>query len=141
MAKIGKWAFSGCRSLDYFSFGSGVKEIGQEAFSDCTAMTRLISLAPTPPVCGTQALDDINKWSCTLSVPSGHTAGYQSAEQWKEFFFISDDAESTGIGDIRTDSSDQPSGEPAIYDLHGRRLHEKPAHGFYIQGGKKYLVK
>lgn len=61
VTKIGKWAFSGCSSLDYFSFGSGVKEIGQEAFSDCTAMTRLISLAPTPPVCGNQALDDINK--------------------------------------------------------------------------------
>jgi len=27
------------------------------------------------------------------------------------------------------------------YDLNGRRLPEKPARGFYIQGGKKYLVK
>gem|GEM_PF-3802738 len=28
-----------------------------------------------------------------------------------------------------------------IYDLNGRRLPEKPARGFYIQGGTKYLVK
>ena len=28
-----------------------------------------------------------------------------------------------------------------IYDLNGRRLPEKPARGFYIQDGKKYLVK
>ena len=87
---IGNWAFSGCSSLDYFSFGSSVKTIGQEAFSDCTAMTRLISHATTPPTCGSQALDDINKWTCTLNVPSGCVSAYQSAAQWKEFFFVSE---------------------------------------------------
>jgi hypothetical protein len=101
VAKIGKWSFSGCSSLDYFSFGSGVKEIGQEAFSDCTAMTRLISLAPTPPVCGNQALDDINKWECTLSVPSGCIGYYQQVNQWKDFFFVDDDADTPAylVGD------------------------------------------
>ena len=93
VTKIGKWAFSGCGSIDYFSFGSSVEEIGQEAFSDCTAMTRLISHAPTPPTCGSQALDDINKWECTLSVPSGCIGYYQQANQWKEFFFVDDDAD------------------------------------------------
>lgn len=28
-----------------------------------------------------------------------------------------------------------------IYDLMGRRLQQKPANGYYIQGGKKYFVK
>lgn len=86
--KIGKWAFSGCSNLDYFLFGRSVKSIGQEAFSDCVNMTKLISYATTPPTCGTQALDDINKWNCTLMVPSGTIATYQTAEQWKEFFFV-----------------------------------------------------
>ena len=115
---IGSWAFSGCAAIDYFAFGSSVKTIGQEAFSDCTAMTRLISRAATPPSCGSQALDDINKWTCTLSVPAGSTAAYQAAAQWKEFFFIDNDvtaietvaAESVGNADIT-----------AIYDLNGRR--------------------
>ena len=93
VTKIGKWAFSGCGSIDYFSFGSSVEEIGQEAFSDCTAMTHLISHASTPPTCGSQALDDINKWECTLSVPSGCIGYYQQANQWKEFFFVEDDAD------------------------------------------------
>lgn len=88
---IGDWAFSGCSSIDYFSFGSSVKTIGQEAFSDCTAMTKLISHATTPPSCGSQALDDINKWNCTLSVPKGYVSAYQQAAQWKEFFFVVDD--------------------------------------------------
>ena len=88
---IGDWAFSGCSSLDYFSFGSSMQTIGQEAFSDCSAMTNLYSHAMTPPVCGSQALDDINKWNCKLHVPSETLSAYQQADQWKEFFFIDDD--------------------------------------------------
>ena len=85
---IGNWAFSGCSSLDSFSFGSGMKTIGTEAFSDCTAMTKLYSKAVVPPTCGSQALDDINKWNCELYVPQSSIADYQVADQWKEFFFI-----------------------------------------------------
>ena len=87
---IDKRAFSGCNSLDKFSFGSNVNSIGAEAFSDCTKMTELTSYAIVPPVCGANALDDINKWSCVLKIPRNCTSAYQNAEQWKEFFFIED---------------------------------------------------
>ena len=86
--KIGNWAFSGCSALDYFAFGNSVQSIGEEAFSDCNNVTQIISRAKTPPTCGAQALDDINKWNCTLWVPEKYKAEYQSAEQWKEFFFV-----------------------------------------------------
>ena len=102
---IGKWAFSGCSSLDYFAFGSGMKTIGEEAFSDCTAMTKLISRTTTPPTCGTQALDDINKWVCELFVPQSAVTAYQGANQWKEFFFITG-TESSGIESTLTDEVD-----------------------------------
>ena len=85
---IGNYAFSGCSALDSFSFGHSVTAIGEEAFSDCTAMTRLQSRAEVPPVCGNQALDDINKWTCELFVPAKSLDTYKAAEQWKEFFFI-----------------------------------------------------
>ena len=91
VATIGDWAFSGCSGLNRFEFGAAVEAIGKEAFSDCTAMTQLISHAVTPPTCGSQALDDINKWVCTLYVPQGYAAIYQQTDQWKEFFFINDD--------------------------------------------------
>ena len=87
---IGDYAFSGCSSLDGFSFGSNMESIGTEAFSDCTNLTTITSHAAVPPTCGTQALDDINKWSCTLRVPSGYAAAYLAADQWKEFFFVED---------------------------------------------------
>ena len=88
---IGNWAFSGCSSLEYFAFGTALKTIGKEAFSDCTGVTQIISRAATPPTCGSMALDDIDKWTCTLIVPPGDAAPYQSADQWKEFFFIQEE--------------------------------------------------
>ena len=87
---IGNYAFSGCSSLAGFSFGSNMESIGAEAFSDCTNLTSITSHAAVPPTCGTQALDDINKWECVLGVPQGNADAYYAADQWKEFFFIDD---------------------------------------------------
>ena len=116
VTSIGDWAFSGCSSLNYFAFGSSVKTIGKEAFSDCTAMTRLISRAVTPPTCGSQALDDINKWSCTLSVPTGATTAYQQADQWKEFFFI--DNNISGINKLMNTKA----APTHFYNLNGQKI-------------------
>ena len=94
VTSIGNWAFSGCQSLKFFAFGSQVATIGQEAFSDCAGVIEITSKAATPPVCGTQALDDINKWDCKLYVPDGCMATYESANQWKDFFY-KDEGEGT----------------------------------------------
>ena len=102
---IGKRAFSGASSLKFFAFGSQVAEIGEEAFSDCAAVIEIISKAATPPVCGSQALDDINKWDCKLYVPRGKLSAYQEADQWKDFFF-SEEGEGT--------SEQNPDGQPTI---------------------------
>lgn len=88
VTKIGNWAFSGCSSLLNFSFGNSVETIGAEAFSDCTSMVKLVSSCNVPPVCGDQALADIDIWNCTLYVPNDYIDAYYSAEQWWDFFFI-----------------------------------------------------
>ena len=87
---IGKWAFSGCSALDYFSAGYHVESIGEEAFSDCTGLKSYYSFSIEPPVCGNQALDDINKWDCTLFVPAESSDEYMAADQWKDFFFVNE---------------------------------------------------
>lgn len=86
--EIRKWAFSGCLSLKNFSFGNKVKSIGDEAFSDCTAMERLVSCCNEPPVCGEQALADIDLWLCGLYVPEEYLDAYYYAPQWENFFWI-----------------------------------------------------
>ncbi|MCR5361508.1 MAG: leucine-rich repeat domain-containing protein [Bacteroidales bacterium] len=132
---IGDWAFSGCSSLDFFAFGTAVKSIGKEAFSDCTAMTRLTSKATVPPTCGAQALDDINKWNCTLSVPEGYIAAYQQAAQWKDFFFVE---EHTGIESITQDAT--PSAKTHI-DLTGKKVITPQRGQIYLQDGKKAMTR
>lgn len=91
VTSFGDWAFSGCSSLKTLAFGSQLSTIGKEAFSDCAAVTEIKSKATTPPTCGSQALDDINKWNCKLIVPVSCMTAYQSADQWKEFFFVEED--------------------------------------------------
>ena len=102
--EIGDYAFSGCASLESFSFGTGLKTIGGEAFSDCTAMTRLVAKTHEPPICGSQALDDINKSECKLYVPVGCEDAYKAADQWKDFFFI-EGSIGTGIEKIEKDEN------------------------------------
>ena len=98
VTSFGDGAFSGCSSLTELTFGSHLQTIGNEAFSDCSAVTHIISRATVPPTCGTQALDDINKWTCTLTVPEGSKSQYQTADQWKEFLFVE---EGTGSGETQ----------------------------------------
>ena len=100
VTKIGNWAFSGCSSLGYFEFGSHMATIGKEAFSDCTVLTMIVNNTETPPVCGVQALDDINKWNCTLKIPYGTLEDYQSADQWKDFFFVEEVLYECTLGDV-----------------------------------------
>ena len=109
VTSIGNWAFSGCSRLKNFSFGTQLKAIGTEAFSDCTGVTAIASKAQTPPVCSSQALDDINKWDCVLYVPEGYASSYQNADQWKEFFFIEEkkfDLRGDANGDGKVDMDD-----------------------------------
>lgn len=102
---IGNWAFSGCSSLDYFSAGFHVESIGKEAFSDCTGLKKYYSYSIIPPVCSSQALDDINKWDCTLYVPANSSDEYKAANQWKEFFFV-DEMDAVLVADIKLNMSE-----------------------------------
>ena len=123
VTSFGKYAFSGCSSLMSLSFGTKLQSIGQETFSDCTAVTAITSKAQTPPTCGSQALDDINKWECMLYVPEGHIADYQAADQWKEFFFVEEGEENEGSeegGDTPIDPTDNRCATPNIAFVDGK---------------------
>ena len=122
VVSIGKWAFSGCSSLDYFWAGYKVESIGDEAFSDCTGLTKYYSYSATPPVCGSQALDDINKWECTLYVLDNSVESYKAASQWKEFFFIEEtDEENIPSSDVK-DIELEESEDIEVYDLNGVKV-------------------
>lgn len=54
-----------------------------------------------------------------------------------------DEEKATAIQNIAVDDTNGSltQNDNAIYDLSGRRLRVKPAHGLYIQNGKKFYVK
>lgn len=99
--------FKDCSALSSIILGKNISTIGANAFSGCTALTSLESNNTTPPTCGTNALTDIDKWSCTLHVPASAVTAYQNAKQWQDFFFI--DSELSDIEDIEVDRIDNGS--------------------------------
>lgn len=121
VTSFGKYAFSGCSAIESFEFGAHVETIGEEAFSDCTSMTKMTSHNPVPPICGTEALDDIVKWECTLYVPETAEEAYKAANQWKEFVFV-ESFNSTGIDNVPV--KDNGKTEAARYDMAGNKVSE-----------------
>ncbi len=137
VTKIGKWAFSGCTALQSYVSGASVESIGKEAFSDCPGLTSFTSYAAAPPVCGAQALDDINKWECTLYVLPGSVDDYKAADQWKEFFFVEEPA---GVEDVVVDQITDSVNAP-IYDMMGRKVRTTTPGRIYIQNGRKFIAR
>ena len=116
---IGAYAFNYCIKLTSVTIGNSLTNIGDYAFKDCTKLTTLTCSRPTPPNCGTDALKDIKKQSCTLIVPIGSKVAYQVANQWKDFFFI-EESDVTAINRIYDDEAEGRI--VGIYDLNGRKL-------------------
>ena len=115
---IGDYAFNGCSILNDMTISKSVTSIGKEAFNGCS-ITKLTSCAVTPPLCSSQALADIDKWNCTLIIPTGSLSAYQAADQWKDFFFI----EESDVTAIRNVNDEIKNGEIIdIYDLKGRKI-------------------
>lgn len=144
VTEIAERAFSGCQHLQSFEFGTAMQTIGEEAFSDCSEMTKLVSYAVVPPVCSTQALDDINKWECTLYVPEESIEDYKVAPQWMEFFFMEAAPEKnpeTWIDEVEIEVEEEIAPDADYYDLRGNRV-AHPTHGIYIkvQEGKATKV-
>lgn len=103
--RIEPFGFQSCTGLLYFTFGSTLQSIGANGFSDCTNVAVITSHATTPPVCGEQALADINFWDCKLYVPAESLDAYAAADQWKMFFAEPlDEPEPSIPGDINGDS-------------------------------------
>ena len=87
---IGTYAFSYCSRLTSVTIGNSVTSIGAYAFKMCTAINVFKSKAVIPPVCDSKALDDINKGTCTLYVPTEETSMYRyiAKEPWTNFVHI-----------------------------------------------------
>jgi BspA type Leucine rich repeat region (6 copies)/Domain of unknown function (DUF6383) len=99
VTSIGNGAFAGCYGL--ITIPSSVTSIGDSAFYECGNMTSFKVEAQTPVdlTKSTDVFYSTDKLTCTLYVPKGSKSAYQSADQWKDFYFIVE-YDPNGITDI-----------------------------------------
>lgn len=66
-------------------------EIGNGAFSGCSALADIYCVYDTPPTASpTDCFKDVNLSTCKLWVPEGKLAAYQAAPVWKDFLNITE---------------------------------------------------
>ncbi len=125
-----------------------VTSIGDGAFKDCSGLTKLVSLAVEPPICGEGAFEKVDKTTCQLLVPEESINKYKTTDQWKEFLNI---LGYDGVDDV---SVDTPDALYEVYNLQGVRVGsgmreaeitaDALPHGVYIlvspQGRKKIQI-
>jgi len=80
-------SFYGCTGLTSMTIPSSVINIGSMAFYNCSGLTTLYSPSPNPVVLSSTSnvFFNVNKSTCTLYVPIGSKANYQSATLWEDF--------------------------------------------------------
>ena len=129
LEEIGAWAFYLCTKLESISIPPRVTNIGVFSFEYCYELSTITSFIEQP-----FEVDDICEASLqkqiTLYVPSGTKSKYEATSGWQGFRTI-EERQPTGI------TSPIPSPKSCFYDLQGRKLSGKPAHGIYIEDGKK----
>ena len=137
VTSIGEDAFGYCSGLTSVTIGNLVTSIGEYAFYNCSGLKVLTCLAPNPPACDINAFTGIDKSKCTLYVIKESVNVYKIADQWKDFYNIS---EYDGVDDITVDADDAAT----LYDVYNiqgvkvagglRRAEMSDAlpHGIYI---------
>lgn len=87
---IGDYAFEYCSTLTNFHFPQSVVNIGKGALYSCTNLQGISIANPTPPLLDYYALDQVNKETCKLTVPTGSATLYKSRPYWSEFKSITE---------------------------------------------------
>ena len=153
LTTISRWAFSGCSALKSLSCSANIETYGDDAFEGCTAVETLTVMGSVMPTVPSDKFTSITLFSpipletpefankvyrnATVYVPGGSLERYQTADVWKNFWYI-EEFDPTGIEDVVMEEMDAP-----IYNIKGERVsgtRENLPAGMYIQKGKKFVV-
>lgn len=125
VTSIGDYAFDYCNGLTGITIPQSVTSVGSSAFADCLGLTSIYvnSITPIDLSDSTNVFDQVNKSTCTLYIPAGSKALYQSANQWKDF---------VNIVEIFSTGTNELTGNEHLI------LYPNPfTEGFYINAGEK----
>ena len=93
-----------------------------------------------PPNTSYFAFEDFPLSEATLYVYQDVIDAYKVLSPWCEFGQILP-IDPSGVKEVKFGEASSSDENAPIFDLMGRRLQQKPARGYYIQGGKKFFVK
>jgi hypothetical protein len=133
-------AFTLDTGLTSITLPGKLKTIEGYAFSGCENLTSVICLASTVPTVYDGVFNGVPLSSATLYVPLSALNAYKNADGWRDFGTIVG-FDPSAVEELKSNNNLNANENAPIYDLMGRRLQQKPASGYYIQGGKKYFVK
>ncbi|MDP4240267.1 MAG: leucine-rich repeat protein [Bacteroidota bacterium] len=118
---IADYAFDYCNELTGISIPGSVTFLGKSAFLDCSTLTSVYVGSNTPIDLSNSERVFGNTTTCTLYVPAGTKALYQSAIQWQDFIHIVEMA---------------PTGMTELAGNGAFMLYPNPAtEGFYLNTG------
>lgn len=111
---LGDEAFVLCGAVTSLHIPQSVEAIGDYAFAHCEALTSILSniVDPKSITCSDSAFSMIDKTSCTLYVPRGTLASYQSTTPWSEFMNIIE----IGNGDVNMDGAVTSADVTVLYN-------------------------
>ena len=159
-------AFAQCAALKDITVPDGITELPQMCFyndmalsrvilgkkvtkigADCFARYKTNTAAPSlkdvyltadETVSGGESFIDDACRNATLHVPAALVEAYKAQSDWNRFSIVAiTDGELSGIASV---SGGAAASGTAAYSLNGTRT-DKPAHGVFVSGGKKYAVK
>lgn len=82
---IARYAFYKCINISELVLSPTLSSISDQAFEDCSGLTNIYALNDVPPTIFQNTFHRVNKLACTLYVPYGSRAAYQSANHWNSF--------------------------------------------------------
>jgi len=116
-------AFTECSKITELTLSKNLTSIGDEAFYSCSGLTKINSLNSLPPTIYSNTFGYVNKSTCQLKVPIGKKSDYQTADYWKQFSLISEDAGTFNItvnsganGKVKVNSAIIESGTAFVVD-------------------------
>jgi hypothetical protein len=119
--------------LTSVTIGSGVEEIGFEAFAKCPDLLDVYCYAEKVPSTESDAFDGSYPEYVTLHVPDGSIDSYKATAPWSSFGkIVALTPEETCIDELKSENGTENS---AVYDLSGRRV-QNGEKGVLIQNGK-----
>ena len=110
-------------------------------YADYEANIEYMKYTTVPvPETNRNAFNEVPLSDATLYVYADVIEAYKVTSPWSKFGQILP-IDPLAVEEVKSGETFVPDENAPIFDLMGHRLQQKPASGYYIQGGKKYFVK